>query len=285
MRGAPERGDEVHDVIEQQQITFVLDDVAGFVFVARRRDSKSEVGASIRGLELLWALSFAHFVLYNAVNEARARGGSDIDFSADERTAQAVHLLEWAVSRATGMSSVSWPDDLPQPQQVEPVPGSDTHVATELFLCAAAWVLHHELAHHRLGHLDTNIKEEQQERDADQGATTWLLDSAPAEAVLKRALGITLAVLALNILELQSREPEQKGWLRTHPKAAERMVAALEHPAIDENHQALDFAVVALKMHLDYVGAAYDQAPARTLREDLAEFCFAVARAQAQTAG
>jgi hypothetical protein len=285
IRGAPEHADEVRRILADRQIQLVFDDVAGFVFRARRSAGRNEIRGSVAGLELLWALSYAHSVLYNAVNEAREQGEAGADFSLAEHTARAAQLLQWAVLHNVAQNDTSWPSALPQPQAPGAHASVDAVLANELFFCAVAWVLHHELAHHNLGHLDTNIKNEQQEREADLAATTWLLDNAPDEALLKRGVGIVLAVLALSILELHSVPPEQKGWLRSHPKAAERVMAALEHQSIGDTNQILDFAIVSLKMHLDYAGASYEQAPTGTLRDDLSEFCVALARAHAKTAG
>ena len=281
IRGAPERAREVRALIDEHDLRFVLDNRPGFVFVARQRKGVNEVAASIQGLELLWSLSFAHYVLYALTNEARQRGESHADFSANTRAISAAALLEWAVDRAAGRVASGWPPHLPQPDETNGEV-SDEAVATELYLCSTAWVFQHELAHHSLGHVGRADARLDDERNADAAATAWLLDAVPEDprVRIKRGLGIVIALIALNVLDLYSVPPEEAGRTRSHPKAAERIVDALDHPAFADNDQVLDFAVVTLSAHLQRLGIDVPQEPHDTLRGDLASLCIAASRLQ-----
>ncbi|MBD4053771.1 cell death peptidase Lit, partial [Xanthomonas citri pv. citri] len=82
----------------------------------------------------------------------------------------------------------------------------DSQVASEIFLCAIAWILHHEISHVVLQHpLVTTAFSTQEEREADSHATKWILgnlyESAPE--LKKRALGIATAVLCIQSLEVE----------------------------------------------------------------------------------
>lgn len=255
---APERAHEVTDLLKQHQIALVLDDRAGFVFTAGPSEHGNQIRASVQGLELLWALSFAYYVLYQEWK--RNPAAAELDLSASSRTRGAAALLQWALENNVGGRRVMWPDDLPHPEVAsagvraggEP---RDEVVATELFLCASAWILHHELAHLRLQHPLVTTDSVAEEREADQAATAWILDSLPEEPHrLKRGLGIAVAVVALAVLKLERPTMSSGGLPQTHPGVAERLFDALDHSAFGEDHQVFDFVVHSLKLHFDHVG-------------------------------
>lgn len=281
IRGAPERELQVRALIERYELRFVLDDRLKFVFVARQRDGVNEVAASVQGLDLLWVLGLAHFVLYRLTNEARQRGESHADFSADARGLSAAELLEWAVDRTAGRAESAWPDHLPQPSNARGGE-SDEAGANELFLCSTAWAFQHELAHHSLGHVGEAVGDLRDERNADAAATAWLLDAAPDDprVRMKRGLGIVIALIALNVLDLYSVPPEETRRTRSHPKAAERIADALDHPGFTGNDQVLDFVVISLSMHLQRLGIEISQESHDTLRGDLASLCIASSRSK-----
>jgi hypothetical protein len=87
--------------------------------------------------------------------------------------------------------------------------------------------------------------------------------------------------LALYLLEVLGGAPEARGETRTHPKAAERIVTALDHPVFGDNDQTIDFAVVSLAMHLQALGINADFEAHDTVRGDLAALCIAAAQAPA----
>lgn len=165
---------------------------------------------------------------------------------------------------ASDRRRVEWPDSLPHPAvaEVSARTGSEPsneEVATELFLCASAWILHHELAHLRLQHPLVTTNSVAEEREADQAATGWILDSYPGEPrTLKRGLGIAVAVVALAVLQLESPALSNTGVPQTHPGVADRLFHALDHPAFGEDHQVFDFVVHSLKLHFDHVGIEAD---------------------------
>ena len=139
--------------------------------------------------------------------------------------------------------------------------------------------MHHELAHLRLGHTVVTTDSVAEEREADRSATEWILDQVPEEAMLlKRGLGIAIAVVALAVLKLESPAVSRAGLPRTHPAVAERLFSALDHPVFDGDHQVFDFAVHALKLHFDHVGISDDGKEHETARDCFEDYCLTLHR-------
>lgn len=278
---APEREAEVADLLKHHQVQLVLDDRPRFVFTAGPAAAGNQIRASVQGLEFLWTLSFAYYVLYQEWK--RNPGLTELDPSASTRTRDAVALLQWALGNNVQGNRAEWPDNLPHPAVAEGFARtgrepSDEEVATELFLCASAWILHHELAHLRLQHPLVTTNSVAEEREADQAATGWILDSYPGEPrTLKRGLGIAVAVVALAVLQLESPVLSNAGVPQTHPGVADRLFNALDHPALGEDHQVFDFVVHSLKLHFDHVGieaeGEYD-----TARDCFQDYCMTLHR-------
>jgi hypothetical protein len=137
---------------------------------------------------------------------------------------------------------------LPAPEDA-PIANSNSHVANEVAACAAAFFLHHELAHVRLGHAPTedSVLSIEQEREADYEAADWILGKAPTGQIFKRAFGITvgLAILVGRGIHYGYHDGE------THPRTFDRLYFTLEKYAADPRDTVWAFAMVVLKLHLD----------------------------------
>lgn len=133
-----------------------------------------------------------------------------------------------------------------------PEHGSDIHVTNELFLCGVAWIVHHEIAHVRLGHTPVHTTRSQaEELEADLEATKWILERSSVEAESqKRTLGIATAILALMGIE-KGREFNVN---HSHPAAFERLYRCLDSVSIDENDKVFAFASVIMQIQLWYSG-------------------------------
>jgi hypothetical protein len=288
---APEKGEEVLALIKKHKIEFVLEDNPYFDFYATTVEhDHHRIAVSVRGLEVLWALSYLDWVLYRAAQEAaRANSTSDFEFRAHEVAARAGALADWALTHAVdALTDTPWPADLPQPAAARSVTPtatggatttdveevSDERMADEIFLCAVAWILHHELAHIEAGHTDVvTVDSVADERAADAAATQWILDGVTDDIVIqKRGLGIAAATVALAALELQLPAADPHA-ARSHPKAAERLRAALSHTAFGGDHVVLYFAVIALKAHFDRAGLVLPRTRYDTAEECLDDYC------------
>ena len=255
---APEKRTELQRL--SSRVSFIIDDHPGFVFRARGATDPREIRSSIIGLELLWCLAYAHTLIY----QAAPRQTDLVPAQPSQNVQAAADVLTFALNdRATHTSPKhALPQGIPTPEFATLVPGvpvGDLHLATELFLCAAAWLLHHELGHVALDHLDHTIPAPKDELEADNAATTWILDGAPAETVLKRGLGVGLALLALGAVGLGKRHGSLVG--SSYPPTGERIMRALTHPVFGNEHQVHDFTSVGLRVHLEHKGIMIPNLP------------------------
>lgn len=205
------------------RITFALVDERLFgIRVRHDEESNPEVILPIAALEYLWAFSHYTWVLTQEYAKSQKEGASQLDYTGNERLKESFLVLTWAKNNILGSGKDGWPQKLPSPKMVPKSHGDDEHVASELFLCALAWMLHHERAHVVLNHPFVNTTfSQQEERQADAFATSWLLDGLEENdpRLKKRAMGIAVAVLCLQSLEVDAVPCLSN----THPSAHDRI--------------------------------------------------------------
>lgn len=220
---APEKASSCKQVRDDNQIQFILADEPGFGIKVRRcSDSQTpEIILPIAALEYLWAFAHYCWVLTQEYAAAQRTGAVQFDCVGIERLRNSNRILQWAKENLDGTGSAPWPAEGPRPTE-DLQRHDDASVATELFLCAIAWILHHEIGHVALNHplIGTSFAE-QEERQADQYATNWLLEDLPSSdpRTKKRILGITVALLCLQSLEVNSNLCLRN----THPAAHDRI--------------------------------------------------------------
>ncbi|MEE4130101.1 phage exclusion protein Lit family protein [Pseudomonas viridiflava] len=220
---APEKAGQCAKQRDDHKIDFVMVDEPKFGFRVRLEASSQtpEVVLPIASLEYLWAFSHHCWVLTQEYAESQHVGAEQFDCVGNQRLRESAHILEWAKANLTSTGTERWPESGPRPKEYSHS-CDDWAVATELFLCAIAWILHHEIAHVVLHHpLINTAFSEQEEREADKHATKWLLDGLPQcdPKLKKRALGIAVAVLCLQSLEVGSGSCLRN----THPAAHDRI--------------------------------------------------------------
>ncbi len=243
-RIAPEMEQELAVWRDQSGVTLSLSDDVGFYI--RVDLNAKEVTIPVAALEFLWAAAHGFYVFYQEYMQGQRAGQTKFDIAALPRTADAWRLLEWSLRnvRVSGMDA--WPSGLPTPVQF-PIDGSDIHVANELFLCAIAWIIHHEFAHLRLKHTTESLDSQRQEREADAAATDWILSGSKVEQeTKKRILGIATAVLSMQILE----RPGAKASDRSHPLAVERLSHCLARAGCEGDHEVFPWAIIAMQIIL-----------------------------------
>lgn len=220
---APEKARRLEQLRDDHKIDFAIVDEPLFGVRVRLEANRQtpEIVLPIASLEYLWAFSHHCWVLTQEYAEAQRAGAEQFDCSGNQRLRESAHILQWAKANLTGTGTESWPQSGPRPRG-DSDSCDDSAVATELFLCAIAWISHHEIAHVVLQHpLINTVFSEQEEREADEHATKWLLDGLPQSdpKLKKRALGLAVAVLCL-----QSLEVDTVPCLRnTHPAAHDRI--------------------------------------------------------------
>jgi hypothetical protein len=244
---APERIEALKPVLAGLSIE-VIEDTA---WVMHFLPSRSTIVLSTGAVEVCWAASFAYATFYDRVLVNRTPDmPRAVDLTVDPQVRAAMRLLEWAFKNFAGGRRAPWQEDLPRPI-ANPAHASPAHVADELALCTLGFFMHHELAHHRLGHApsDESTISIDQERDADYEAAYWVL-AAVAKSTrefTKRVHGVATGLALLVAHGIHTRDFGG----RTHPRSFDRLLFTLDrYLANDKNHDAWAFAVGILSLHL-----------------------------------
>jgi hypothetical protein len=250
-RIAPESDERLHSLLQAKNVTLTISDEPGFDISVGVRSGDVLITES--ALELLWASAHAHFVFYQEYAAANNAGHTQYALGSSSRARSAMELLKWALGKATGTHTDPWPEEAVRPVE-DPHHLSDGHVANELFLCAVAWTLHHEIAHvamqHSAGVAAVNLA---QEKEADLEATKHILFTAPEEPQRqKRALGIISAILALQYLD--SPQNYSGNIPRTHPRAFERLAYCLDVHPWEPDCLVHAFALVLMQIFMSESG-------------------------------
>lgn len=265
-RIAPEKGDNLSSVIEQQGITFrFVQDKDRIFFTADSMNGVIAVGESC--LERLWAMSYSYFLFYEAMCKAKDEDESIkyIDIKSNLELENADKLLAWATSvdwqiKAEGKQRQAplpeWPDSLPRPIE-NPQNASNEDIADKLFLSAVGFILHHELAHIQLGHTKTTgVESILNEKYADRESAKWLLDGLQStdKEFIQRIFGIAIALLWTATLDAYVPSAGE-----THPPGYDRLYQTLSIFVDDDWHPVWEFVSIALGMHLRASRTHFDQ--------------------------
>lgn len=284
---APEKGADLQNVMAQHQLKFEIEDTEeSFFFFANPAEKK--ITAGVGSLGRLWATAYGYFCLYSVVADVAKTDihtVHEVNLTQDKRVGEASSLLAWTIhveheiaeltkQKKALPSALDWPNNLPQPTPNPPY-ASDNHVADELFLCAGAFILHHELAHIRLGHKASSDANKMRgiEDEADMAAAHWLLDGLKQEddRFVKRVLGIALALSWMASFSVFL--PEDKVY---HPPSCERLNRIIKEFVSDPNHVAWAFVSTILRANMEARNMAYDQQREVTSFKDDVEYCISV---------
>lgn len=236
--------------------------------------SGQEIRISIRVLEILWASVYAYMAVYlkHAQNRLFLQK-QELVYSEYPETEGAIKLLKWAIEGYVNEDRPDWPDELPKPIK-NPESGSLESLADELCLGAAAFALHHELAHIRLGHNTDSPFRIEQENEADSYAADWVLDGLDIDdkkdiRFIKRTLLIAMALQVLCSLEIHCGVSAS----HTHPSGYDRLMNTLSrYLEDDDDHVTWAVLSITMKMHLDAVGILTPNRIYDSFREALNEY-------------
>lgn len=255
-RIAPERLDELRESLKDAR----LEICSKHSWVAHYEFGSKTLRISMRTFERTWAACFAYLSLHDLVGiPAMQEGQTEADLTADSRVKLGMDLLSWAVSESGDSSSL-----------FAAAAGDPLAAATdELSLCAIAFLLHHELAHHRLGHdhpPEDDAASIDRERDADREAAEWSLGRIPTGSCEydKRLLGACMAMVLLTAHSLETNR--LSAW--THPRAFDRLFHLLSERA-DDDAGAWCFALWPVKLHLDRLTVQAATGPFDTCKDAL----------------
>lgn len=274
-RVAPERGPRLAELRAQIAFEFTASPTFACRYFIETRTIRFSAGA----LSLLWACAHAYVTLYDRVLPLWINGKGQLDLTTDPRVRDAMTLLSWAMDALLGKRTTDpWPEGLLVPV-ANPGKGSDENVADELALTAAAFLLHHELAHHYLNHTPRVDHSEniQEEKDADAEAANWILGAEVrgSAAFFKRALGISTSLLVLLARAIHRRRFSGT----THPREFDRLVHVLDRHVPPE-HRLWQFVALALKLHLDAAGIKTPDVPHESARACLELYVEQLAQAE-----
>ena len=248
---APERIAQFDSSIGEFSIVYTNDRKWKFCADPKTR----EIFISRGSIELIWCASLAHFLFYTRVIQGLSISNPKvIDPNTDAPTGRALSLLLWALNcQWNGDTLDDWPVGYPFPLE-SPEKESDENVADELCLVTCAFLLHHELAHIRLGH-SAGVGSElslAQEKEADIAAADWILDNLETTSPMfvKRILGIVQAGLLTTALCMYKNSFGGN----THPLPHDRLSSLMSRPLGNERHIAKGFAFAILSLHLQQSG-------------------------------
>lgn len=245
---APENSDKCRQNTDMLGITIEFNDDSQFAI--RVNLNTNIIKLPIASLEYLWSFSHFSWVLYQEYRNAQLDNAKEFDCRGSSRLRNAFLLVKWAKDNMLSTGTEAWPNDLPTPQK-DPEDYSDIHIANELFLCSLGWMLHHEIGHIVLQHSFTTFNSAQEEKDADNFATDWILSKLEQDSPMleKRALGIAVGVLCLQSLEVSKKSSPNN----TYPETHDRIYSCLSRYQVgdDEIIEAFSSAVLQYLFHDD----------------------------------
>ena len=243
---APEKSNDLASEVDLSKLT--LEFTSDPKFKIQVLLVSQVVKLPLPALEYLWCCAYVYWVFYQVTLQAQANNACQVDQASDLRSCTAIDLLNWSRQNMETPGITPWPGGMPRPD-IQYEYASDVHVANELFLCAAAWIIHHEIAHIRLNHGNFQISSEVQlERDADNCATDWLISQSSIKLeTQKRQLGIVTALLAIQYLD---RPADVDTSADSHPPAVERIHYSIDRAGISDDSVVCAFTMTALQFHL-----------------------------------
>ena len=240
-----------------------------------------DIRVGARALEALWLHCHTAWLLFRRLS--RTGYGSAIELADDPEFQHPVALLRHSLGRAPTFKLT--PGDY---AKLDPTACAETN---EVFLCATAWCLLHEIGHLACRHGDIAgllpTERKRQEKEADDWASGWALDrwqqhSTDDHAFAKRAGGAALALLHLVSHEVYDR---QRGG-DTHPDPPDRLDHFIrkhlpfeaEQETVRPRDVPLHFAVCTLKLYFDHKEIALPQGAWESATDCLGDMLLALKR-------
>lgn len=270
---APERETELVALQTKYNLVIELVDRKGFDFEIDV--TTGAISLPISALEYLWACAYTYWVVTQEYAASQHSGMETFDATANTRLQIAARLFEWSANNLHNTGMAPWPQSLPAPA-LTPKSRSDVQVANELFLSALGWIIHHEIGHIVLGHPRRFVSlSQQQEKDADLHATDWVLSGLERNdpRLQKRALGVAIALLCLQSLEVRSIRSEQG----SHPPVHARLGYCLGRHDTGQQEGIEAFTVVILQFLFHEEGIAAN-IHGESFRAILSDFLFTIDR-------
>jgi len=205
------------------------------------------------GLASLWCVAYVAYEIMQMGSQASrapaAREAVSVDFGRQWHEQKLQGYVNFA--RGLVQQDMNWPADLEVPNAGASAASREGKV-NNLFFGALSWILMHEIGHTYLDH-DPILPADQmirQEIEADDFATSWILDDAGSGLQREfRALVIITALAWLFLFESVG------GQGPTHPPPIKRFRAAMSKLDLGQRSTALENASYLLKAMFDPAGA------------------------------
>jgi len=220
-------------------------------WICKVKPDKRFIKLSRLVVEIQWAAAYSYIMLYTKVTPGiKPSTKKIVSLTEDAEVAKAMKLLKWAYENMiiNGKNS-PWPSDLPQPIENNFNNQSMEKIADEMCLVAIASIIHHELAHIRLGHTSNSSIEE--EKYADYEMADWILNhnlDINDMHFIKRSLGIAIAFETAIAYGIYTK---QYGGT-SHPPSYDRLINTLRPYIMDDNHVVWSVIAVSTKLHIDH---------------------------------
>lgn len=251
---APERASQ----FDKEFAEFTLEYVDDQKWICNVDTEKKFIRISRMVMEVLWCISYAHVIFYVKIVQGRkVLTPQEIDLHNDPELSKALLLMSWALRAWLKPSASSdWPEDLPRPLD-NPPNESWEHIANDCCLAAAAFIVHHELAHIRLMH-PRGPSTLDRERDADIAAADWIMHECGDTKdmrFIKRLLGISQALILTTVYGVYTGDYGDT----SHPRDFDRLFNTIRRFLSDRDHIIIAFTMSVLKLHLDNAGIVLPQ--------------------------
>lgn len=249
---APERAEEFINKFPNLTIQYLDTDE----WICNSNSKTCHINISRSVAETAWCLSYCYMVFYQKYYDGKMiLEKRKIYYKDDEEAFRAAQLYKWAFDNWL-YQNLRRPWDLNFPYPKNPPQSFFEKVATELSLCALAYMLHHELAHIILRHekSNDNYVNIEAEKEADIYAANWILDNnlkTDGPVFRKRALGIAVA---LEMLIAKGIYKKDINHLIDHPRAFDRLINTLSNFITNPNHAVWAVLVSTLSIHLNNAG-------------------------------
>ncbi len=265
-RIAPEKFNTLEDFRIKHDPCVVFTNDQKFSF--RVNTESKEIKLPTAALEYLWCACYAFYIMYQEYTAENQGSANEFDLNGSERSRGALSLYKWGMEQLHQNPLTEWPSDKVKPEVTE-TDNEDIRVTNELYLCAAAWIIHHEFAHIYHGHKNEPINNEEsrkQEADADNSATRWILEGIVDEVVLqKRGLGVAIATLVLTAQDILSGEFKET----THPRSFQRLYDAISPYFQESDHLVYAFSTVICHINMAMGGMEIPKKDNETWKKNL----------------
>jgi hypothetical protein len=269
-RIAPEAAADLDGVIAAKALSLEVSDDSRLF--AELLPSNGIIRLGVPFLEVLWSAAHTYIVTFHEYQQANQRRETIFEIGGASRTATAYKLYRDLLHAHAAGSPIQWPSQEIIPARF-PQEGTDTYVANELFLVAISWIIHHEIAHARLGHQEVTVTSMLQENEADRAATKWICEGTQEKQPLqKRSMGIVTAVMLLLAYDIEVGRTHST----SHPPSFERLILNLDATGAGEDEMVYAFAFVLVEMHLVQAKVPYKSDQDGTFRDMCVSTCLAL---------